>query len=93
MVVDGLTTALFPWAGCVAGWNLLRLLSGIATALCLIPMETRVNHNAEPSRRARDFGIYAFFVAIGVGLGPVTGLLLYDTARASRSLLAERWLW
>jgi UMF2 family putative MFS family transporter len=78
MIVDGLTTAAFPWAGGVLGWNLLRLLGGGATALCLIPMETRVNHNAEPSRRARDFGIYAFSVALGVGLGPVAGLLLYD---------------
>jgi len=80
MVVDGLTTALFPWGGGVAGWYLLRLLSGVATALCLIPMETRVNHNAAPARRARDFGIYAFSVALGVGLGPVIGLLLYGAA-------------
>jgi MFS family permease len=80
MVADGLTTALFPWAGGVFGWNVLRLLSGISTALCLIPMETRVNHNAEPSRRARDFGVYAFSVALGVGLGPVAGLLLYAVA-------------
>ena len=80
MVADGLTTALFPWGGSVITWNLLRLLSGFSTALCLIPMETRVNHNADPSRRARDFGVYAFCVALGVGLGPVTGLLLYDTA-------------
>jgi MFS family permease len=80
MVVDGLTTALFPWAEGVLAWNLLRLFSGVATALCLIPMETRVSHNAEPSRRARDFGIYAFSVALGVGLGPIAGLLLYDVA-------------
>ncbi len=80
MVVDGLTTALFPWAGGVLGWHLLRLLSGVSTAFCLIPMETRVNHNAEPGRRARDFGIYAFCVALGVGLGPVTGLMLYEAA-------------
>ena len=80
MVADGLTTALFPWGGGVFGWNLLRLLSGVSTALCLIPMETRVNHNADPARRARDFGIYAFSVALGVGLGPVVGLLLYDVA-------------
>ncbi len=59
---------------------MLRLLSGVATALCLIPMETRVSHNAQPSRRARDFGMYAFSVALGVGLGPVVGLLLYDVA-------------
>ena len=35
----------------------------MATALSIIPMETLVNHNAPPERRARDFGLYAFSVA------------------------------
>jgi MFS family permease len=77
IAVDALVTALFPWAGGPAGWFLLRLTGGIATAMSLIPMETLVNHNAPPHRRARDFGFYAFSVALGVGLGSLAGLPLY----------------
>jgi hypothetical protein len=77
MFIDGLTVVLFPWARSTAAWFGLRLLGGAATALCLIPMETWVNQNAPPGRRASDFGIYAFCVALGLGFGPLAGLPLY----------------
>src|SRR5260370_7989125 len=80
MLIDAATVALFPWAGGPLGWFSLRLLGGVATALTIIPMETMVNRNAPPARRARDFGLYAFCVALGVGLGPVAGLPLYPVA-------------
>ena len=51
ILVDALSTALFPWAPGLAGWFLLRLLSGVGGGLCLIPMETLVNRNAPPERR------------------------------------------
>jgi MFS family permease len=79
MVADAAVTALFPWVG-PAGWFLLRLLGGGATALSLIPLETLVNHNAPPEHRARDFGLYAFSVALGIGLGTLGGLPLYPLA-------------
>jgi MFS family permease len=79
MTIDALTTALFPLFPSLAWCFALRVLSGVATALCLIPMETRVSHNAEPARRARDFGIYAFWVALGVGLGQIVGVALRDS--------------
>ncbi len=77
MLLDAATTAALPLAGGLAGWHLLRFVAGVGTALSLIPMETLVNHNAPPERRARDFGVYAFCVALGIGLGPVVGLPLY----------------
>jgi MFS family permease len=80
MLTDALTVALFAWAGGPVGWFSLRLLGGAATAVSVIPMETLVNHNAAPAHRARDFGLYAFSVALGVGLGPVAGLPLYPLA-------------
>src|SRR5262249_50918589 len=80
MVLDGLAVALFPWASGLAGWFALRFLCGVGTALCLIPMETLVNHAAPPQRRARNFGIYATSVALGVGLGPLLGLPFYRHA-------------
>src|SRR5262249_39487224 len=80
MLIDAATTALFPWADNCLWWFLLRLCSGVATALCLIPMETRVNHNAPPGSRARDFAIYAVSVALGIGLGSLVGLPLYPIA-------------
>jgi MFS family permease len=79
MALDGLATLLFPFGG-PAAWLLLRLTAGVATACCLVPMETAVGRNAAPGRRARDFGWYAFSVALGVGLGPVVGLPLYAHA-------------
>jgi MFS family permease len=80
IVTDAVVTALFPWGGTLPGWFALRLLGGMATALSVIPMETLVNHNAPPERRARDFGLYAFGVALGVALGSLVGLLLYPLA-------------
>jgi MFS family permease len=80
MVLDALATAVFPWTDSELVWFLLRLLGGAATAMSLIPMETRVNYYAPADRRARDFGIYAFSVALGVGLGTLTGLPLYPIA-------------
>ena len=77
MVGDALTTALFPYAGGALGWHLLRFVGGVCTALSLIPMETQVNHGAAPEHRGRDFGIYAFCVALGIALGPAIGLPLY----------------
>jgi MFS family permease len=79
-LTDAFAVLLFPWVTGPAGWFGLRLLGGAATALSLIPMETLVNRNAAPDRRARDFGWYAFSVALGVGLGPVVGLPLYPVA-------------
>lgn len=77
MLLDALTTAIFPTCEGVYAWHLLRFIGGVGTALSIIPMETLVNHNAPPRRRARDFGFYAVFVALGIALGPVVGLPLY----------------
>lgn len=80
IVTDAVVTALFPWASSLPAWCVLRLLGGMATALSIIPVETLINHNAPPRRRARDFGFYAFSVALGVALGSLIGLPLYPLA-------------
>jgi MFS family permease len=80
IMADALVTALFPWAESLPVWFALRLIGGMATALSLIPLETLVNHNAPPQRRARDFGFYAFSVALGIALGALIGLPLYPLA-------------
>ena len=77
ILADAVATALFPWADALPAWFVLRLLGGMATALSIIPMETLVNHNAAPENRARDFGFYAFSVAVGIALGSLVGLPLY----------------
>lgn len=77
ILADGVATTLFPWADALPAWFALRLMGGMATALSIIPMETLVNHNAPPERRARDFGFYAFSIALGVALGSLVGLPLY----------------
>lgn len=80
IIADAVVTALFPWADNLLAWSMLRLLGGIATALSIIPMETLVNHNAPPERRAGDFGFYAFSVALGIAIGSLVGLPLYPHA-------------
>jgi MFS family permease len=80
MLLDAITTAVFPWCGGWVAWHSIRFLGGVGTALSLIPMETLVNRNAAPQRRARDFGFYAVCVAGGIALGSVAGLAVYPAA-------------
>jgi MFS family permease len=80
MIASGVTAAAFPWGGGLFGWFALRALNGIAGAVSLIPLETYVNRNAAPERRARMFGYYAFCVALGMALGTLAGLQLYPFA-------------
>jgi MFS family permease len=80
MLASGVTVALFPWGGGLAGWHVLRLLNGFAGAMSLIPVESLVNHNAVPAQRARDFGFYAFSIALGMALGIFTGMEMVGTA-------------
>jgi MFS family permease len=80
LLVSALTTALFPLVNNLCWWFVLRAAGGAGTALCLIPLETLVNHNAPARYRARDFGFYASAVASGIGLGTVVGLPLYAFA-------------
>jgi MFS family permease len=87
MVVSGASVALFPWGGGLAGWLALRFVNGLAGALSLIPTETMVNRNASPEQRARNFGFYAFSVALGIALGILAGLQLLDAAPALPFLL------
>jgi MFS family permease len=77
MLGSGLTVAAFPWAGGLTGWFLLRVLNGAFGALSLIPTETLVNQNAPPEKRSRDFGFYAFSMALGIALGTCTGMQMY----------------
>jgi len=77
MVLAGLTVALFPWGGGLAGWFALRFLNGVAGAMSLIPMETEVTHSAPPAQRSR---IYAVCMALGIAAGNWFGLQLYGDA-------------
>jgi MFS family permease len=79
MFATGVTVALFPWGGGLVGWHLLRLLNGFAAAMSLIPVESLVNHSAAPEQRSRDFGFYAFSIALGMALGIFLGMELYAT--------------
>src|SRR5262245_52895850 len=40
MLLDALTTALFPFVHGEIAWHALRLVGGVGTALSIIPMET-----------------------------------------------------
>lgn len=69
VLLDAVAVALFPLADGLGAWHALRFLGGVGTALSIVPLETLVNRNAAPDRRARDFAAYALCVALGVALG------------------------
>src|SRR5262249_18880330 len=77
IVFSGITVTLFPWGGSSGPWFGLRLLNGIAAALSLIPLESYVNRHSPPEQRARNFGFYAFSIALGWALGNFVGLQMY----------------
>jgi MFS family permease len=79
-IASGITAAAFPWGGGLAGWFLFRLLNGFAGAVSLIPLETHVNRNSTPQMRARNFGYYAFSIALGMALGNLVALQMAPTA-------------
>jgi MFS family permease len=87
MILSGLTIAGFPLAGTATGFFALRFLNGIGGAMSLIPLESRVNRDALPHQRARDFGFYAFSVALGWALGNLVGLQMYVTNPRAAFLL------
>ncbi len=79
MIVSGLAIAGLPWSGSLAVWLLLRLGNGIAGAMSLIPLETVINRHSPPEQRARNFGFYAFAIALGWAVGNLVGLQMYGT--------------
>jgi MFS family permease len=80
LIVSAFSVVLFPWGGNIFGWYVLRGLSGVTGAFCLVPIESLVNHNAAPQQRARDFGFYALAIAVGIGLGELVGIQMYPLA-------------
>jgi MFS family permease len=87
MLLSAVTVAWFPFVDSLPGWFLLRLLNGVGGALSLVPLETLVNRNAAPEKRARDFGYYAFAVALGIALGTLLGVEMYAAAPRTAFML------
>jgi MFS family permease len=82
LLLSGLSITLFPWGGGPAGWFALRLLAGAGGALAMIGLESLININAPPARRARDFAAYACAIGIGFAAGSFAGLHLFAVAPA-----------
>jgi MFS family permease len=78
MALSGASIALFPFAGGLAGWYGLRILSGAAGALSLIPLETYISRGARPEHRSRNFGCYALALTLGGGIGLGLGPNLFE---------------
>lgn len=87
MLASGITVAWFPLAQSLSGWFLLRILNGFAGALSLIPLETMVNRGSASQDRSRNFGYYAFCVALGIALGTALGAQIYPSTPRSAFVL------
>jgi MFS family permease len=65
---------IFFYLDSLASCYVLRILSGAAGAMTLIPLETYIGRDAPPEHRSRNFGWYAVALTIGggvgIGLGP-----------------------
>jgi MFS family permease len=103
MGISAFAVALFPWGNTLNWWFGMRLLGGIGAAMCLIPMETYVNRDLPPERRARNFGLYAIALTLGWALGnwvaltPLAGLphvafLAAGLAALGAALIVKKWL-
>jgi MFS family permease len=80
MILSGLTAAAFPWADSLVGWFILRGISGIGSALTIIPLESYINRHSTRALRARTFAYYAFCFALGMALGTLVGLQMLPSA-------------
>jgi MFS family permease len=79
MAASAVSAAAFPWGGGLFGWFGLRAVNGVAAAMSLIPLETYVNRNSDDARRALNFGMYAFCVALGMALGYLFAIPMEET--------------
>jgi MFS family permease len=79
LLLSGCSVGAFPWVDRPWAWFLLRLAAGGGGALTMVALETLINFNAPPNRRARHFGFYACAVGVGFALGSSIGLHLFDT--------------
>jgi MFS family permease len=77
MIGAGVTLGLFPWAGEICGWCLLRFASGWAGAMSLVPLETVVSRDSLPERKTQNFACYAVSLTVGGALGMAVGAHLY----------------
>ena len=69
--VAAVAMALFPFAGYLALWLVLRIAMGAANAFDWIVSETWVNSLADESNRGRIVGLYATVWGGGVAGGPL----------------------
>jgi MFS family permease len=77
MILSGLTLALFPWGGSLAGWLGLRFVNGAAAGWSLIPLETLISRCSPKDQRTRNFGFYGVALTLSGALGLPAGLDFY----------------
>jgi MFS family permease len=87
LVLAGLGVAAFPLANAPFTWFLFRFLAGAGGAFAMIGLETLINLNAPPDRRAGDFALYACSVGIGFAFGSSIGLHLFSIDPATSFLV------
>lgn len=76
LVLSGVTLAVFPWTDAIWLWYSLRLLSGWAGAMTLVPLETLVSRDSPIDQKTRNFGCYGVALTVGGAIGIGIGLHL-----------------
>ncbi|HZZ81494.1 MAG TPA: MFS transporter [Gemmataceae bacterium] len=74
MIATGMTIATFPLGSEPATWYLLRFLTGVASALSLVPLETIVSRESTPEKKTTNFAFYGVSLTVGGALGIGVGL-------------------
>jgi len=69
--ISVVTIALLPLFDSVAGWLVLRLVSGLAASVPWVVTETWINVVAGDRSRARVIALYGTIMAVGFTTGPV----------------------
>ena len=82
-------------AGCFA----LRLVNGLAGALCVVPLETLISQASPSERRTRNFSFYAVALTVGGAIGIWAGNRFFEpdnhwtfTLGGLVPILAGAWL-
>ncbi len=87
LALAGAGIAAFPLADTPLTWFLFRFLAGAGGAFTMVGLETLINLNASPERRAGDFAFYACSVGVGFAFGSSIGLHLFSVDPATSFLV------
>ncbi len=79
LLLSGFGCVVFPFCEETISF-IARFIAGFGGAFAMVVLESYVNINAKPERRARDFAFYAIAIGLGFAFGVRTGLDIFASS-------------